>query len=161
MRRILLGLSVFVCLSSTAYASQEPLRAYGRTKVQIDASALDASSTSFSLTNLPTTGTWGLLMVYVSITDSDNSTTAINMSCTGSTDDNSTDYTLQDVAVAAGVGTSTNLSWTKNPSAITSPKRWLWRVDIEGIEDIECTFTDTGGAAADSITVTTVLATKG
>ena len=130
----------------------------------IVATALSAASTSFTqIFDAPSQqGIWGLMTAFICITDADNSTTAINMSCTGSPDRGTTDYTLQDCSsVTGGVCTSANASWTKNPAAIASPKCWPWRVDIEGLPEIECTFTDTGGAAADTIAVTVTFATKG
>jgi hypothetical protein len=105
---------------------------------------------------------WGMMLVFISLTDANDSTTALNMVCSASDDDNTTDYTLQD-CVSGGTGTYTcyNLTWTHDPSSTSSPKKWLWRVDIEGLEDVECTFTDTGGVAADKLTVDIAFAVKG
>lgn len=148
----------------SAHAAPGLLQKFSSYGTVINAVALDAASSSFSVNmdNPAVNGIWGLMVVWVSIADADNSTTDIHMVCTGSPDGGTTDYTLQDCdSITAGVCTSVGASWTKNPSAITSPKRWPWRVDIEGFPEVECVFTDTGGAAADSISVTVTFATKG
>lgn len=130
------------------------------TSPKINGLGLDAART-FSITNTHQSGSWDLMIVYISLVDANDSTTALNLSCTASHDNNTTDYTLQDCTTAAGVHTCVNESWTKDPSGISSPKQWPWRVVISGFEDIECTFTDTGGAAADLLTVYIAFATKG
>lgn len=163
MKRYILPAIITLCASLTARAA-EPLRAYGWYGSPINGVALDAASSSFTV--IPSeyperNGVYGIMVVWVTITDSNDSVTAINMSCTGSHDRGATDYTLQDITVAAGVGTSVNSSWTKDPSGITSPKKWPWRVDIEGMPEVECTFTDTGGNSSDTIGVTVTFATKG
>jgi hypothetical protein len=162
--KLILSLILSTLVAFPAHAAVASRQAFASYGTVINAVALDTASESFAInmSNTPANGVWGLMTVWVSIADADNSTTAINMSCTGSPDGGTTDFTLQDCAsVVDGVCTSANASWTKNPAAITSPKRWPWRVDIEGIPEIECTFTDTGGAAADTITVTVTFATKG
>ncbi|OFW58400.1 MAG: hypothetical protein A2Y75_01445 [Candidatus Solincola sediminis] len=151
-------------ISTQALASTQPRQTYAFYGRVINAVALSTASSSFTvdLTAPTTNGIFGLMTVWVSIADADNSTTALNMSCTGSHDGGTTDYALQDCATLTnGVCTSVGASWTKDPSGITTPKRWPWRVDIEGFPEVECTFTDTGGAAADSITAYVTFATKG
>ena len=133
--------------------------AYQRVGELIDDAGLDTTP-SFSMTNIPSSGTWGLMVVYVQVTDANDSVTALNMTCTGSIDNNTTDYTMQDCTVSGGTATCVDLSWTKDPSGIASPKRWPWRVDVEGFEDVECTFTNTGGVAADKLDVSVAMATK-
>lgn len=160
--RVLITLLVLLAIGP-AFAA-EPLRAYSKYGSPIDGVALDAASSSFAINASESpdrNGVWGLMVVWVTITDANDSTTAITMTCTGSHDRGATDYTLQSITTATGVGTSANSSWVKDPSAITSPKKWPWRVDIEGFPEVECTFTDTGGAAADTIGVTVTFATKG
>lgn len=108
------------------------------------------------------TGTiFGLATLYISLTDSNDSTTAFAVACTGSRDNNSTDYRLQSCTESSGVCTLLNASWSKDPSGISSPKRWIQRIDLEGVEDFECTITDTSGAAADTFTIDAVISTKG
>jgi hypothetical protein len=134
---------------------------YANYGTAIATTALDASSSSFSVKNevATTGGTWGLMIVWVTIIDADAACSLVTMNCTGSKNGNSTDYQLEDLTVATGVATSVAASWTRNPG--TGTTRWLWRVDIEGIPDVECTFTDTGGDASDSIAVDVSFATKG
>lgn len=149
-------------------AATGPLHAYSKYGTVISAATLDASSTSFAINqdNATTAGIYGEMTVWIVVADSAsgagaNSVTALNMSCTGSPDGGATDYTLQDISVAAGVGTSVNASWTKDPSGITTPKKWPWRVDTEGYPEVECTFTDTGGDVNDTLGVIVTFATKG
>ena len=159
---VLALLAVLTC-ASLSMAATGKLRNYSRlgaAGVVITAATLDAASTTFTYDNLPKNGTWGLMLVYVKVTDSNDSVTALTMSCTGSIDDNTTDYSMTSCSVTAGVCTSTVATFVIDPSGITSPKKWLWRVDIEGIEDIQCVFTDTGGLIADTLDVSASLAAK-
>lgn len=145
-------------LAACAPGTQSKFANYGTV---ITTTTLDASSSSFSFANqqASTDGTWDIATVWVTAIDADNGVSAITMSCTGSKNNNTTDYTLQSVDVSAGVGTSTDASWVKNPGANTT--RWPWRIDIAGFPSVECTFTDTGGDASDSIAVDLSLAMEG
>ena len=100
---------------------------------------------------------YAVLSLYVKLTDANSSVTNISMSCTGSHDGGTTDYTLQSCAVAAGTCTSTNAAWSKT---LTAQGNWIWRVDILGYQEVECTFTDTGGLVADTLDVTGTLVTQ-
>lgn len=144
-----------------AQAGVGPLNRNSSLGTLLSTTTLDASSTSITWDAEMKQGSWGELIIYVTVTDGSNSVTALNMTCYGSKNGGTTLYTLQSISVASGVGTSYDASWTKDPSAITSPKRWIWRVDIEGIEDAKCIFTDTGGDASDSISAIVDLAVKG
>ena len=121
---------------------------------KVTGQTLDASH-SFELEDVARG--FSVMSLMITVTDANDSVTALTMTCTGSMDNNTTDYTLQSVSVSSGVGTGSNSSWVFDPSGVTSPKRWLWRVDIEGIEDVECTFTDTGGVVADILDVSVYL----
>jgi len=140
-----------------------PMQKYASYGRVIDAATLDASSATFGvdISAPQSNGIWGLMTVWVCLTDANDSVTALNMSCTGSRDNGTTDHTLEDCTMASGVCTSNSASWTKSLAAITSPKCWVWRVDVEGLPNAECTFTHTGGAAADLLTVFATFATKG
>ena len=164
MKNLLLsfGLIIPILGSWSAVSADQGPKNLGMLPVAtIAATAMDAASSTFEVENAKLAGVYGLLLVLVTVTDANDSTTAVTMTCTTSADNNSTDYTLQVCTTAAGACTSSNASWVKDPSAITSPKRWVWRVDVEGLEDYECTFTDTGGAAADTIAVSAYAAVKG
>jgi hypothetical protein len=164
----LLGsLATLLALSSDARATAAvepsgtplgPKNRIARQGALISAQTL-ASTRSFTLEQLADRGSYGLLVLHICTTDTDNSVSLITMTCTASDDDNTTDYTLQDVTVTTGVCASVDASWTKNPGANTTC--WPWRVDIEGFEDVECSFANTGGTAADTITVRASLAVKG
>lgn len=101
---------------------------------------------------------FGLASIWICVTDADDSVTEVEMTCTGSHDNNTTDYVLQEID-AAGASTD-EPSLSKNPSAMAN-KCWLWRLDIEGVEDFECTLSDTGGDGDDSYDVDVTLASKG
>jgi len=157
----LLALCLFVFLIALPVQSATgPKNPYVSLGTKIASLGLDAAR-SFEIENLRQSGIWGLMVVYIHLTDADDSTTALNMICTGSEDNNTTPYALHDCTIAAGLATCVNVSWTTDPSGVTSPKAWIWRIDIEGIEDIECTFSDTGGLAADKLKVDVTLAKKG
>jgi len=106
--------------------------------------------------------TMGLLMVYIEVTDADDSVTAITMNCAASPDLNTTNWFLQTCTVSGATATCVMpLTFVTDPSGLTSPKRWMSRVDIEGVQSMKCVFTNTGGTAADSIRVLAALSTKG
>lgn len=151
---IIVGLSV---LLMGQLAPKQTLRSYGTT---IASTALDAASSTVTLNNLERDGAWGLANMYIQITDADNSVTAITMKCYASKNGGTTNYQLQDCAIASGVATCYNLSWVHNPSGTTSPKKWIWRVETNSIEDLICVFTDTGGTSGDYILVKTDVATN-
>lgn len=165
MKRLLLALPayLFMLLAATSYGEVGPKQLTIDIGNLIATTTLDAASTSFTVSQTPNSGGYGLLLVYVQVTDASNSVTALNLSCTTarSNINSGAAYTAQSCTTATGVCTSSNASWTKDPSGITSPKRWVWRVDVEGFEDITCTFTDTGGDSSDSIRVEGAWATKG
>lgn len=160
MKRIL-AVVLFALVPSLASAQAlAPKNNYARYGAVISAATMDATR-SFSIANIPNVGAWGLMNVYVNVTDANNSITALNMTCTASRDDNTTDYSLLACETSSGTSTCYVQLFTINPAAISTPKKLLFRVDIEGLEDVECSFTTTGGAAADLLTVNIDFATKG
>jgi hypothetical protein len=140
---------------------QAPLNRISSLGTMLATTTLDNASESFTWDTELKLGAWGLLVVYAYLTDANDSVTALTMTCYARKGGN--DYTLQSIAVAAGVGTSTDASWVKDASGSTAAdtKLWVWRVDIEGYEDVKCTFTDTGGNSSDSISAIVDVATKG
>jgi hypothetical protein len=162
--KLILSFLLAVTISTQASAATQPKQSYAKYGTVIGTTALSASSTSFAvnLDSATTSGIWGLAIIWVTITDASNSVTAIHASCTSSRDGGTTDFAIQDCATLTdGVCTSVGTSWVKDPSGITSPKRWVWRGDIEGLPELECTFTDTGGDGSDFIKVELDFATKG
>ena len=77
--------------------------------------------------------------------------TNVAMTCTTSTDDGTTKFTLQSCAVSAGDCTSSGASWTKTTS-VTG--KWTWRVDTVGLNYLQCTFTGASAGATDLLTIT-------
>lgn len=144
----LLGLTVSI---EAAAQGKNACDTLGTAGVLINAQGMD-SSQSFTITQDNTQGGYGVLTLFIALTDANTSITRFDMVCTGSEDNNATGYILQSCAIAAGVCTSTDSAWRK---ASPGTKNWPWRVDIEGFPDVECTFSvGTGaGAAADLLTV--------
>lgn len=153
-------LFIAALLAPSLAGAAEPLSAYSKYGRVLNAALLSASSNSFAIDNqvADRVGVWDLMDVWVCATDADNGVSLLTMSCTGSHDNGTTDYTLQDCTTASGVATCVDLTWTKNPGANTTC--WPYRVSIHAIPEIECTFTDTGGDASDSITVYVSFATE-
>lgn len=122
------------------------------------------STRSFEIERSSKTTGLGLLVVLIKLTDANSSITQVGMTCTTSLDNNTTDYTIQACTTSSGACASSNASWDKG-DAVTGPgtANWVWRVDTEGYEDIECTFAADAGsaAAADVITVSYRECTKG
>lgn len=83
--------------------------------------------------------------------------TAVTMTCSAS-DDKSTLFVIQSCAVATGVCTSTDASWSKAISA--ADKKWIWRVDLTGMVYASCVVAVTGGTANEHVTVTGWVSTK-
>jgi hypothetical protein len=95
-----------------------------------------------------TNATHNLLVLLINYTHNNNGN--VTMTCTGSNDDNATDYALQSITVASGVGTSVDASWS---NAVTTDEDFVWRVDMTGLPDAECTIDHSAGDASDIITV--------
>ena len=163
MRNLFLSIVTIAALFAPSVVMAQPIgplnyvqRANNGNKL-IDAQTL-AAARSFTLSPAWATMGYGLLVLYIAVTDANDSVTDVTLTCTASLDGGVTDHKLQSCDTASGACTSYNASWSKNPS---SSENWTWRVDTEGFEYVECTFTPTGGAAADLITVYGGLAVKG
>lgn len=114
------------------------------------------SSQSFDIERKPTEGGAGLIIVLVELTDANSSITQLQMAATTSDDDNATDYTVQSCTTSSGACASDDAVWNQGDGS-TGPgtKNWSWRVDNEGLEDMEFTFSVASGtgASADLLTV--------
>jgi len=73
---------------------------------------------------------------------------------------NTTEYTIQDLETASGVGTSSNASWVKAVTA-AGDENWPWRVDVAGFYRVKLCFIHSAGGANDKITVVGHVSTKG
>ena len=158
-----------VAFPVAALSAKTPLNAYSKYGKVIDGEDM-TTARSFEIDLSPNQigGVFGLMIVWVKVTDANDSVTDLDMVCTSSPDGGSTstseDYTLQVCkSVTDGNCKSVNAGWDKEEdiASITSPKRWPWRVDIEGFPNAGCTLTPTGGAAADLLDVTITFAIKG
>jgi len=156
-------LAIVLLLPLSASTATGPLHltiSYDKPTEKIVNANLGSASNSFTIATDRAKGL-GLITVWISLADANDSTTALNMSCAGQHTSGKWSYTLQSCSMAAGICTSTNASWTKDPSGITSPKRFVWRVNSEGVPNLTCTLTDAGGAAADILHVSVTGSTKG
>jgi hypothetical protein len=154
LRNLVAAALVALVLPTVALADVKPFDRSLPMSTLISNQGLDASR-SFTLTAANTKG-HNLLMLVVNH-GTHNTATAIQMSCTGSYDGTGTSGTLQDCAVSSGTCTSSNASWSK---AVSGTAAWIWRVDITGIPQVTCTFTDTAGDASDKLTVEGYLWTR-
>ena len=165
MKRLIPVLTALIIVASAQElsAQQSPQLCTPWTKAAINALAL-TSTRSFEIERSSQTTGLGLLVVLVKFVDANSSITQVGMTCTTSNDNNTTDYTLQACTTSNGACDSDNASWDKGDAA-TGPgtSNWVWRVDTEGFEDVECTFASDAGtpAAADVITVDYRECTKG
>lgn len=160
MKKLLLAL-LFVIVPSVAVGQIGPKNLITQLYAKLTAVTLDVASSTFTVTQTPNSGTYGLMNVYFSLVDADNSVTAITLTCSSSLNNNTTSYRWTDCTVAAGVATCVPLTFTVNPSGFAAPKNWQLRIDIEGLEDTSCVVTDTGGLVADTLSVSVGLAVKG
>lgn len=162
-------LALAFALAPAALAQEGPRNVHVKTPKLIDGVRLDTSP-SFTIYN---TQGYGLLTAYIHVVDANNTVTSVTMSCVGSEPIGAQGapaktYTLQTCYVgASGACSSYNSSWVAGassgqPLATSGNKYWPWRVDIEGIGDIACTFVGAGTVeAADLIHVEGALSVKG
>ncbi len=134
-----------------------PLNARAVEGTLISAATLDANR-SYTVQR-KNQGAWGVLVNYISVTDDNTSISDITMTCYAGYDGNAPAYTIQDCSIVSGACTSNDATWSKDPAPSATTK-WVWRVDIEGLEDVKCEFVPTGGAVADTISVDVELAVK-
>ncbi len=81
------------------------------------------------------------------------SATDVTMICTGSDDNHTTEYSLEDCDKStAGLCQSISGSWNKE---VTANKNWGWTVGKHGYNEIRCTFGHVGAGASDLIAATT------
>lgn len=119
------------------------------------------STRSFTRNTDNSTGGYGLLRLWVQLTDANTSITRFDIACTVSDDSNVTDYipqvcdsTLDGVCTLTDSGT-----WQK---ASPGTKNFPIGLDIEGFPDFACAFSVGAGtgAAADVLTVRGRICTK-
>lgn len=160
MKKFLVLLAV-LAVSATAYAAVGTVPYYKLYGKVIDAATMAQARSFTRAVTLPeTNGTPDLTVLWVCLTDANNSVTLLAWTCTASWNSGTTDYTMQDTNSSAG--TATYVDWTgqKVPTNITSPKCWPIRLDTAGFPELECTFTPTGGEAGDLLNVYLSYASK-
>lgn len=153
--------AVTITLGLVADAQADPVGVRVRSPAFATATnTLDEASTTVTVNLQKAKASWGLAVIYVTVTDASDGVTDISMACTTSEDGGTTPFYLSSCDVSAGACTSSLASWSYDPQAVTSPKRWVWRVDIEGLKDLACEFSDTGGDVSDVLAVSVSLAAK-
>jgi hypothetical protein len=95
----------------------------------------------------------GLVVIYAEITDANNGEVGVSMACTAEPRSGGQPYRIPtcvwDSANLRHNCEAGPLFW--NPSDETSPKRQVFRADVEGISNATCTFTFTTGSSDDAI----------
>lgn len=108
--------------------------------------AMNASKTTDAIT------VRGLTFMMFHIEHTNDSATDIRMQCQSSSDGTSWGY-IQVLAPvpATGIADSVPFIWKQD---VSGDEDWPWTVPIMGYVYLRCTFSATGGAAADKLTVT-------
>ncbi len=148
---------VVLCFPASGHA-QGPTFNYRKVPTAVINNQTLAAPRSFTRNDIQG---YGLLVIYVDHS-AHNTLTKLAMACTATNDGGTTDFELQDCTLAAGDCDSADASWTKGSvlSPIAGVKKWPWRVDITGFEEVTCTFTPTTGSATDYLTVEIAMITK-
>jgi hypothetical protein len=114
----------------------------------IDAGVLTSTQT-FTFTQANSTserGSWGTMEVFFTLVDANASITRLDLTCTGSRTDNSTDTTPLDCSsVASGIATCVPTGVFR--TAVSGSGLYHLPIDISRVPDIECSFTVGAGAA--------------
>ncbi len=147
---LLIGLLIYPVSISKAQGKRGPLHNYRKLPTALIALTTCASTRSFTLSDIQG---WGLLILYID--HSAHSTlTKVVMTCTASNDASTTDFEIQGCTMSNGDCYSYDGSWIKgDPVAISGVKRWPWRIDTMGFENVSCSFVFTNGSANDAWTV--------
>lgn len=91
-------------------------------------------------------------MVYVY-----NSATAVTMTCSHSETSGGTYKTIQVLSYSGATANSEPHVWSQ---AVSASENWSWRVNLHGYNYLKCTFSGTGAAVTDTLTVTAKLGTE-
>ena len=157
MKKLFIALAVLLWPALAGTAQNPTSHAFKKLQTTlINDVALNAAAgtRTFALTEQDMRG-YGILTVFVDFAHS--AATDVQMVCSASDDQGTTDFPVQSCAVAAGVCTSTDANWTK---AVAGNDEWIWRVDIVGIPYLECVFSGTSGGASDKVVVTGYLSAQ-
>lgn len=143
-----LGLPLFIAgVALLAYLSSAEAQSAGictpLVKSIVDSDL--SSARSFTATRNSLSTDTSILKVNILHDDSAAGTvTRVDMTCV-EVDRDSIELTLQDCAVAAGVCTSSDVSWQKTLSG-AEDKNWPWRVDVESLQSVKCTISAGAGS---------------
>lgn len=161
MRKIILATLLILTLPTGAAAYQD-----GPKNVDINLGTLINAQTLASARTATINGNvikgYGIVSLYATVTDANDSETGVSVACTSAPTSGGTEYRVPTCVWDSG-NTRYNceagpMFW--NPSDETSPKSQVFRIDVEGLSNLTCSFTFVGGAAGDSITVTGRAAVK-
>lgn len=143
MKKLLLILGL-LCITSAAYADKEKHICTGLVEGLDDSDLVSARSFTTTRSN-DNRSAFNLLNVYIDHDDSANGTvTRVDMTCVGITDNldspgSTEEFIIQVCSVSSGVCTSSDNDFQKTVSG-TEDKKWIWRVDVSGLQNIKCTF---------------------
>lgn len=170
-----LGLAI-VSLIRPVIAARElhPVKQLGASESIAAGTTLAASR---SVTFYPSGGgegqSYGLALLYTTVTDANDSETGVVLSCHGLRHGSATEYVIPacvwdsvnlryncDDTAAAGVANGAEQFWNPSDETAADTKSRVFRLDVEGFTAVKCTYAFTGGAAADSIEVLVDVATK-
>ena len=171
-RVVLASLLVGALVIGRATASQYPHPVIQRPAGESIAAGTTLAA-SRSVTFCPTGGgsgqSYGLAMLYTTITDADDSESGVVVSCAGYREGGTIDY-----AIPACPWDSTNSRydcddsdgkgakqyWDPSDETAEDTKSRVFRIDVEGFTKVTCTYDFTGGSASDSIEALVDVATK-
>jgi hypothetical protein len=180
--------AIVLCATLTSWlfhsmvsASSEPHRV-----LQLAASEGIAAGTTLAATRTATffpgggggsEQSYGLAILYTTITDANDSETGVTLFCVGYRVNSATAYHVpacpwdsvnvryncDDAAVGgagSGVGRGAAQFWNPADEDAADTKSRVFRIDVEGFHKVACSYAFTGGAAGDSIEVLVDVATK-
>lgn len=162
--RHLVACGLVLLFSGASHAAPErnacvDLYVPGTTTPLINGATME-STRSFAVDRPNTEGGYGLLSLWIDLTDANTSITRFDVACTVSRDGNAKDYTPQECTSSGGIYTCVDTGVWRKSSPGT--KAWPLRLDVEGFPDFECSFAvgAGSGASADLLTVHARLCTK-
>lgn len=131
----------------------------------ISASDMDAASHTAAIDGDQLDG-FGLLTLFVDILDANDTVTLLSIECFGKKRGAAGNSYRIPVCIWDTVNTRYNceagpLAWNPSDETSSDTKSQGFRIDVESYANASCTITDTGGVAADKLTVTAEAAVKG
>ena len=117
---------------------------------------------------------YGLAMLYTTITDDDDTEDGVTLHCYGLRHGGSTDYVIPacpwdstnvryncDDTAVGNEGLGAVQYWNPSDESAAATKSRVFRIDVEGFTTVTCTYDFNNGAAGDTVEVLVDVATKG